>query len=62
MQPLAIGEEYCDDDWPHGLSCSQCRHVFREPERYAKEPDAFLGDTLLTKIVCLACIGLFETR
>jgi hypothetical protein len=61
-ESLAIGVIYRDDDWPHGLSCSQCRRVFSEPERYVEQPDAFIDDTLLTRIVCLACAGLPERR
>lgn len=57
-ESLVLGEPYCDDDWPHGLRCGQCRHLFQEPERYIARPDAFLDDTLLTTICCLACFGL----
>jgi hypothetical protein len=59
---LMVGELYCDDDWPHGLACGQCRHVFRESERYIAQLDGFIEDTLLRKIVCLACFGLDEPR
>ena len=57
-EALTAGEPYTDDDWPHGLTCGQCRHVFGENERYIAQPDAFIEDILLTKIVCLACFGL----
>lgn len=58
---LLAGEVYRDDDWPHGLRCGQCRHIFRESQRYIAQPDAFFEDALLTKIVCLACFGLDES-
>jgi len=60
MESLVVGEPYCDDDWPHGLRCGQCRHLFSESQRYIAQPDAFIEDALLTKIVCLACFGLDE--
>ena len=62
IESLVSGEVYRDDDWLHGLSCSQCRRVFREPERYSKRLDAFIDDTPLTRIVCLACAVLPEGR
>jgi hypothetical protein len=61
-ESLVAGEAYRDDDWPHGLMCSQCRHVFREPERYTKQLDGFIDDTPLTRIVCLGCALLLEGR
>ena len=61
-EALLAGEQYRDEDWPHGLACGQCRHLFREPERYIAQLDAFIEDALLRKIVCLACFGLDEPR
>lgn len=59
-ETLLSGVEYHDDDWPHGLACSQCRRVFSEPERYSEQLDAVTDDALLTRIVCLGCAGLLE--
>jgi hypothetical protein len=54
-ESLVEGEIYRDEHWPHGLMCSQCRHVLREPERFTSQLDAFVEDTPLTRIVCLPC-------
>ncbi len=52
---LVAGEEYRAEDWPHGLSCGQCPHVFSEPERYSERLYAFIDDAPLVEIVCLGC-------
>jgi hypothetical protein len=59
-ESLPLGIEYRDDDWPHGLRCSQCRRVLREPERYTEKLDGFTNDTPLISIVCLACAFLLQ--
>lgn len=52
---LLAGEAYRDEDWPHGLTCGQCPHVFSEGDRYSERLYAFSGDTPLVEIVCLDC-------
>ena len=53
---LLSGIEYRDDDWPHGLSCGQCRRVFTEPDRYSEQLDGITEDgELLIQILCLGC-------
>jgi hypothetical protein len=52
---LVSGHLFRDEDWPHGLSCGQCRHLFREGERYSERLYAFVGDAPLAEIVCLDC-------
>jgi hypothetical protein len=54
-ESLLAGEVYVEEDWPHGLSCGQCFHVFHEPERYSERLYAFSGDAPLGQIVCLEC-------
>lgn len=59
---LVSGEVYMEDDWPHGLSCGQCLHVFSEPERYSERLYAFLGDQPLVEILCLPCATNLPSR
>jgi len=59
---LVAGEEYVEEDWPHGLSCSQCPHVFSEPERYSERLYAFVGDAPLVEVLCLSCATSFPSR
>jgi hypothetical protein len=59
---LVSGEVYMEDDWPHGLSCSQCPHVFSEPERYSERLYAFLGDQPLAEVLCLPCATNLPSR
>lgn len=59
---LVSGEVYTEDDWPHGLSCGQCPHVFSEPERYSERLYAFLGDQPLVEVLCLPCATNFPSR
>lgn len=59
---LVSGEVYMEDDWPHGLSCSQCLHVFSEPERYSERLYAFLGDQPLVEVLCLPCATNLPSR
>jgi hypothetical protein len=58
-EPMAAIEElgiaYCDDDWPHGLSCAECQHVLQEGERYTALLYAFSEDVPMCLVVCLAC-------
>jgi hypothetical protein len=55
VEGSVLGTAYREDDWPHGLSCGQCPHVFSEPERYSERLYAFVDDVPLVKIVCLDC-------
>ncbi len=52
---LVEGEPYVAEHWPHGLSCSQCHHIFREPERFSERLYAFSGDRPLVEIICVEC-------
>ena len=55
MECLVMGEVYREDDWPHGLSCGQCPHVFSEGDRYSEALDAFVDEFPLVRVVCLGC-------
>lgn len=59
---LVSGEVYMEDDWPHGLSCSQCPHVFSAPERYSERLYAFLGDQPLVEVLCIPCATNLPSR
>ena len=50
-----LGIEYREDDWPHGLMCAECPHIFREGERYTERLYAFSEDVPVVQIVCVAC-------
>lgn len=50
-----LGIPYVAAEWPHGLMCSECPHVFGEGESFTTTLYAFVDETPLTKIVCLAC-------
>jgi hypothetical protein len=53
MEPLGI--PYVEDEWPHGLMCEDCPHVFREGDRYSERLYAFAVDAPIVEIVCLPC-------
>lgn len=50
-----LGIVYRQDDWPHGLSCMDCPHVFDEGDRYTERLYAFVEDVPMVEIVCLRC-------
>lgn len=53
---MKLGLPYVAAEWPFGLRCSSCDHLFREGERYAVMPYAFAGDGyLLTTAACVTC-------
>ena len=51
----ALGIRFVESDWPHGLRCSECRHPFREGERFTTRLDAFSEDVPVTQVVCVSC-------
>lgn len=53
-ESLVSGEVYCDEEWPHGLSCGHCPHVFREGEPYSERLYAF-DELPLVVILCVGC-------
>ena len=53
MQDLGI--VYQETDWPHGLMCAQCPHVFHEGERFTSLLYAFAADSPVAEVVCLPC-------
>ncbi len=55
MSVAEFGIEYVEDEWPHGLMCAKCPHVFREGERYTTHLYAFSGDVPMALVTCLAC-------
>jgi hypothetical protein len=52
---MELGVEYRHEEWPHGLMCGHCPHVFRDGERYLSQLYAFVEDAPLVEIVCLDC-------
>jgi hypothetical protein len=43
------------EEWPHGLTCAECSHEFKEGERYGDRFESFEGDSPVLLIVCPAC-------
>jgi hypothetical protein len=50
-----LGLPYVEEEWPHGLSCAECPHVFREGERFTTLLYAFSDDVPMSLVVCLDC-------
>jgi hypothetical protein len=46
---------YRETEWPHGLMCADCPHVFREGERYAKHLYAFAERVPVLRVLCEQC-------
>jgi hypothetical protein len=63
-RPMAeLGLEYVDSEWPHGLMCGECPHVFREGERYTTSLYAFSDDVPMCLVLCVPCsTGALQTR
>ena len=53
------GQEYLDEDWPHGLMCMDCDKVLQEGDRYGHRLVAmtsFAGKAAtVEEIICLEC-------
>jgi hypothetical protein len=50
-----IGLVYREAEWPHGLTCAECPHAFREGERFTSLLYAFSDDVPMCLVVCLDC-------
>lgn len=50
-----LGITYVDSEWPHGMRCTVCRHLFRDGESFTTTLYAFVDDTPLTEVRCLGC-------
>ena len=50
-----LGLPFRASEWPHGLMCAECPHVFREGERFTAPLYAFSDDVPMGLVVCLAC-------
>jgi hypothetical protein len=50
-----LGLRYRASEWPHGLTCAECPHAFREGERFTTLLYAFSDDVPMTLVVCLDC-------
>jgi hypothetical protein len=50
-----FGLQYVATDWPHGLMCAECPHVFREGERFTTSLYAFSDDVPMCLVLCLRC-------
>ena len=42
------------EDWPHGLRCMDCGRDLGG-ESYVERLEGFVGDSLITEIVCPSC-------
>lgn len=51
-----LGISYREDEWPHGLMCCECPHVFREGERFTTDLYAFSEDIPMVRVLCVACV------
>ena len=51
----ALTSIYRNVEWPHGLMCADCPHVFREGERYAKRLYAFADGIPVVWVLCEPC-------
>lgn len=52
---LSVGTPYRDEDWPHGLMCATCDHLFTEGDLYAMGFNSFVGDTPIMLVTCVPC-------
>ena len=61
---MRIGLPYVEVDWPHGLRCTSCDHLFREGERYAVSPYAVTATGYpVTTCLCVNCsLGIPSER
>jgi hypothetical protein len=51
-----LGIPFVRSEWPHGLKCTNCRHAFREGERFTTRLDALSEDGVpVCLLVCLPC-------
>lgn len=50
-----LGLPFRASEWPHGLMCAKCPHVFREGERFTTPLYAFADDVPMSLVVCLDC-------
>lgn len=48
---------YRDEDFPMGLRCPDCGHVFTDGERYSSVLTGFQDDIPMTRLVCPECAG-----
>jgi hypothetical protein len=56
MTKDAIPTRVRTEDWPHGLSCGECDHVFTDGETYHQKIEAMFEDgTPVLVIVCADC-------
>lgn len=51
----ATGYVYRDLDFPMGLCCPECWHVFQDGEEFSSILVAFQGDVPVTRLVCPSC-------
>jgi hypothetical protein len=55
MSVADFGLVYVEADWPYGLMCAQCPHVFREGERYTTDLYAFSDGIPMVRVLCVWC-------
>ncbi|MDX6593189.1 MAG: hypothetical protein QOJ13_2385 [Gaiellales bacterium] len=55
MNAAEFGIAYRDEEWPHGLMCVACPHVFQRDESYCTRLYGFMDDSPLLEAVCLSC-------
>ena len=55
MDTAELGLAYQNEEWPHGLMCAECPHVFREGERFTTLLYAFSDDVPMALVLCLDC-------
>jgi hypothetical protein len=54
---VKLGLPYYSAEWPHGLRCTYCDHLFRDGERYAVALYACAADGYpLTTASCINCL------
>jgi len=46
---------YRDEDWPHGLTCSQCRRPFHHGMPVAEQFAGLIDGTAVVYPVCAPC-------
>jgi hypothetical protein len=51
-----LGLPYISSEFPHGLRCEKCDHLFQEGERYSVELQAFVDETPLAGCLCVTCL------
>ena len=51
-----VTSHYVAEEWPHGLRCAECDHLYIEGETLHKQPHGMLEDgTPVLLIVCWDC-------